>query len=102
VGLDCGHRRRARALSTSALLTSRILGDEMWRHVLYAICIVEAAMLAACLVVVVVEPDLIGFAPSPHVRQLCAIGALVLMVGSCYALVGWLRHLLAAHTGFNL
>ena len=67
----------------------------MWRHVLYLVCIVEAAALAAILVAVVVEPELIGYEPSPWVRRLCAWAALVLIVGCAYGVVGWLRTLLA-------
>jgi hypothetical protein len=34
----------------------------VWRHLLYAVCIAEAALPAAILVAVVFQPD---FAPSP-------------------------------------
>ena len=67
----------------------------MWRHVLYAVCIAEAALLAAALVAAVIQPDVLGLAPSPRVRQLCGWGAVALMAGCGYALVGWLRSLLA-------
>ena len=67
----------------------------MWRHALYAVCIVEAAVLAAILVVVVIQPDLLGLEPVPWVRRLCAWGALALMVGCAYGMVGWLRSILA-------
>jgi hypothetical protein len=68
-------------------------GTAVWRHVLYAVCLMEAAVLAAVLVVVVIEPDLLGLVPSPGVRQLCGWAALVLMVGCAYGVVGWLRSL---------
>jgi hypothetical protein len=67
----------------------------MWRHLLYLVCIVEAAVLAAVLVAAVIQPDVLGLAPSPRVRQLCGWGAVALMAGCGYALVGWLRSLLA-------
>src|SRR5215207_1951721 len=70
-------------------------GDGMWRHVLYSVCVAEAALLAAALVAVVVQPDALGLAPSPRVRQLCGWSAVALMVGCGSALVGWLRALLA-------
>ena len=44
----------------------------MWRDLLYAACIAGSALLAAILVTIVVQPDLLGLAPSPGVRQLCA------------------------------
>jgi hypothetical protein len=59
-------------------------------------------VLAAVLVAVVVEPDLLGLEPTPWVRRICAWGALVLMLGCGYAVVGWLRSLLAGRAGFNL
>ena len=74
----------------------------MWRHVLYAVCVVEGAFLAAVLVAVVIQPDLIGFEPSPLVRRTCAWGALALMVGCGYAVVRWLRSLLTRRTALNL
>jgi hypothetical protein len=43
---------------------------------------------------VVIQPDVLGLAPSPSVRQFCGWGAVALMVGCAYALVGWLRSLL--------
>ena len=43
------------------------MGDAVGRHVLYAVCIVEAALLATILVAVVVQHDLLGVAPSPTV-----------------------------------
>jgi hypothetical protein len=74
----------------------------VWRHVLSAVCVVEAAVLAAIVVVVVVEPDLLGYAPAPWARRVCAWGALALMVGCGYSAVGWLRSLLARRTGLNV
>ena len=73
----------------------------MWRHLLYAVCIAEAALLAAVLVAVVIQPDLLGLAPSPWARQLCGWGAVALMVGCGYALVGWLRALVTRRTSLN-
>src|SRR5215212_600418 len=70
-------------------------GPTVRRHLLYAVCIAEAATLAAALVAAVIQPDVLGLAPSPRVRQLCGWGAVALMVGCGYALVGWLRSLLA-------
>ena len=67
----------------------------MWRHLLYAVCIAEAALLAAVLVAVEIQPDSLGLAPSPRARQLCGWGAVALMVGCGYALVAWLRSLLS-------
>jgi hypothetical protein len=46
------------------------------------------------LVAVVVQPDVLGLAPSPSVRRICAWGAVALMAGCAYALVAWLRSLL--------
>ena len=66
----------------------------MWRHLLYAASIAEAALLAAALVAVVIQPDVLGLAPSSGVRQFCGWGAVALMVGCGYALVAWLRSLL--------
>ena len=72
----------------------------MWRQVLYAVCVAEAALLAAALVAVVIQPDLVGIAPSSGVRQLCGWGAVALMVGCGYALVGWLRSLLTGNVPY--
>jgi hypothetical protein len=66
----------------------------VWRHVLYAVCMLEAALLAALLVTVVVNPDLLGLEPSPQFRRLCAWSALSLMVGCSYGAAAWLRSLL--------
>jgi hypothetical protein len=74
----------------------------LWRHLLYVVCLVEAALLAAILVAMVVEPDLRGYEPSPWVRRICAWRALMLMVGCAYAVVGWLRSLLTGRAGVNL
>jgi hypothetical protein len=74
----------------------------VWRHVLYAVCIGEAAVLAAVLVAAVVEPNLLGYEPSPWMRRICAWGALALMVGCTYGMVSWLRSLLAGRAGLNL
>ena len=74
----------------------------MWRHLLYLVCIVEAAALAAVLVAVVVRPGLVGYEPSPSIRQVCAWAALVLMVCCASGLVSWIRAVLAGRTGFNL
>src|SRR5215204_2544285 len=69
-------------------------GPTVWRHLLYAASIAEAALLAAALVAVVIQPDVLGLAPSSGVRQFCGWGAVALMVGCGYALVAWLRPLL--------
>ena len=66
----------------------------MWRHLLYAACVAAAALLAALLVAVVIQPDVLGLAPSPRARQLCGWGAVALMASCGYALVAWLRPLL--------
>ena len=58
--------------------------------------------LAAVLVAVVVTPGLLGFAPTPSIRQVCAWAALVLMVGCAAGLVSWIHAVLAGRTGFNL
>jgi hypothetical protein len=58
--------------------------------------------VAAVLVAVVVEPNLLGDEPAPWVRRVCAWGALVLMVGCAYAVVGWLHSLLTGRAGVNL
>lgn len=78
------------------------MGDDVWRHVLYAVCVVEAAALAAILVVVVVEPSRLGVVPPPWVRPVCAWGSLALMIGCGSAVIGWLRSLLPGRAGFNL
>ena len=74
----------------------------MWRHLLYLVCIIEAAALSAILVTMVVGPGLTGVVLSPRARQLCALAALVLMVGCAVGLVGWLRSVLTGRTGLNL
>jgi hypothetical protein len=63
----------------------------VWRHLLYAVCIAEAALLAAALVAVVIQPDVLGLAPSPRIRQVCGWGAVALLVGCGYATVGCAR-----------
>jgi hypothetical protein len=73
----------------------------VWRHVLYGVCIVEAALLAAILVTVVIQPDLLGLAPTSGIRRLSGWGAVALMVGCGYAAVRWLRALVMGWTGFN-
>ena len=62
----------------------------MWRHLLYLVCIVEAAALAAILVALVIDPRLAGAPLTPRTRQLCDLLALVLMFGSGYAAARWL------------
>jgi hypothetical protein len=74
----------------------------VWRHVLYAVCIVEAAVLAAILVVVVIEPDRLGVVPSLGVRQACAWSALALMVGCGFTVIGWLRSAVAGRAGITI
>jgi hypothetical protein len=64
----------------------------MWRHLLYLLCTVEAAALAAVLVTAVVEPGVTGVILSPGLRQVCAISALALMVGCAVAAWSWLRY----------
>jgi hypothetical protein len=76
--------------------------DVVWRRVLYAVCFMEAALLATILVVVVVEPDRFGIVLSPRTRQLCALGALMLMTGCAGPVVGWLYSRVAGWTGLNL
>jgi hypothetical protein len=98
---DCARGVRA-LLARAALIIKDPMEDGVWRHVLSAVCIVEAALLAAILLTVAIQPDLLGFAPSPRIRQLCAFGALVLVVVCGYAVVGWLRSLVTGRTGFNL
>jgi dolichyl-phosphate-mannose--protein O-mannosyl transferase len=66
----------------------------MLRRLTYLVCTVEAALLAAILVAAVVEPGLAGPALSPRTRQFYAVGALVLIVGCCYAVFCWLRDVL--------
>ena len=68
----------------------------MWRRLLYVVCTVEAAVLAAVLVGVVIDRGATGSALSPRMRQLCAIVALVLMIGCSYAVVCWLRDAVTA------
>ena len=68
----------------------------MWRHVLYAVCIVEAAVLASVLVALVIDPSLAGSPLTPGTRQLCAVVALGLMLGSGYAAARWLSDVLAS------
>jgi hypothetical protein len=69
----------------------------MWRRLLDPVSTIEAV-----LVIVVVEANLLGFAPSPSARRLCAWGALILMVGCGCAAVAWLRSLLPRRTGITL
>jgi hypothetical protein len=73
----------------------------MWRHRLSAVCIVEATALAAILVAVVIQPGLIGLAPSPGIRQLCGWGAVALIVGCAVATAGWLRVLVTGRMSLN-
>jgi hypothetical protein len=73
----------------------------MWRHVLYGVCIVEAALLAAILVTVVVQPDLLGLAPTSGIRRLCGWGGVALIAGCGYAAVAWLRALVTERSGLN-
>ena len=47
----------------------------------------RGALLAAILIAVVVQPDLVEFTPSPSARRLYAWGALALMVGCGYGAV---------------
>ena len=74
----------------------------MWRLVIYPVCIGEAAVLAAILVAVVVRPDLVGFAPSPGVRQASAWAALALLAGCAVGVVAWLRTVMTTLTHHNL
>jgi hypothetical protein len=53
----------------------------MWRQLLYLVCTVEAAVVAATLFVLVIAPD---SALSVRTKQLSALSALVLAMGSCY------------------
>lgn len=62
----------------------------MWGRLLYLVCIVEAGVLAAILAALVVDPSLAGSPLTPRMRQLCAVVALVLMIGCAYAAVRWL------------
>jgi hypothetical protein len=48
------------------LTTTEHDGAGMWRNALYAVCIAEAAPLAAALVAAVVQPDVLGLAPPPR------------------------------------
>ena len=68
----------------------------MWRRLLYVVCTVEAAILAAVLVGVVIDRGATESALSPRMRQLCAIVALVLMIGCSYAGACWLRDAVTA------
>jgi hypothetical protein len=90
VGLG-GARSRARCgVFARASLITDPTEDDMWRRLLYLVCTVEAALLAAILVTVVVEPEFVGVTVSRPMRQLCAVAALVLMTGCGYAVVCWL------------
>ena len=73
----------------------------MWRHVLYGVCIVEAALLAAILVTVVVQPDLLGLAPSSGTRRVCGWSAVALIAGCGFAVAGWLRAIATGRTHAN-
>ena len=55
----------------------------MWQQLLYLVCTVEAALVAATLFVLVIAPD---SALSMRTKQLYAISGLVLAMGSCYGL----------------
>jgi hypothetical protein len=74
----------------------------MWLRLLYVVSTVEAALLAAILVVVVVEPGVVGFAVSPRARQLCAVGALVLGVGCAVAVYSWLQACVSGRSWLDL
>jgi alkylhydroperoxidase/carboxymuconolactone decarboxylase family protein YurZ len=60
----------------------------VWRRLLYLVCTAEAAVLAAALYLLVIAPE---YALSPRMRQLCAISALLLASGCCYAVVRQVR-----------
>jgi hypothetical protein len=68
--------------------------DSMWRHVLYLVCTVEAALLAVALFMLVIDPN---HTLSPGIRQVCAISTLVLGAGSCFGAVQVLRGAVADH-----
>jgi hypothetical protein len=74
-------------------------GCHVWRRLLYLVLTVEAALLAAGLFVLVIDPDIVL---SPRERQLCAIGAVALGAGCCCALVCWLRLVFARWEWLNL
>jgi hypothetical protein len=54
----------------------------VWRRLLYLVCTVEAALLSAALYVLVTDSSA---TLSPVLRQLCAVAALALAGGCCYA-----------------
>ena len=57
----------------------------MWRRLICVVCTVEAGVLAAILAAFVIDPSLAAVPMTPGVRRLCALAALVLMLGSGYA-----------------
>ena len=57
----------------------------MWRRLIYVVCTVKAGVLAAILAALVIDPSLAAVPLTPAVRRLCALTALVLMLGSGYA-----------------
>jgi len=60
-------------------------------------------MRCVVLVAVVIEPQMVGLTVSPRMRQLCALGALVLMIGCGYTLLCWLYDaVLAGRRRLNL
>jgi membrane protein implicated in regulation of membrane protease activity len=75
------------------------LGGRVWLHVLYLVCIAEAAGLAGLLFAAVIES---GTSLSPASRQLCAAVALVLSVASCYAIYSWLGAIVGRRNRLNL
>lgn len=68
VGLGGSRARGGRALlARAALMINDPMRDRGVAACADAVCVVEAAVLVA----VVVEPDLVGYEPSPWVRRLC-------------------------------
>ena len=57
----------------------------MWRRLICVVCTVEAGVLAAILAALVIDPSLAAVPLTPGVRRVCALAALVLMLGSGYA-----------------
>jgi hypothetical protein len=68
--------------------------DRMWRQLLYLVCVVEAAPLATVLFVLVIDPE---YALAPRMRQVGAIGLLVLGGRSCYAVGRFLLGTVSGH-----
>jgi hypothetical protein len=73
----------------------------MWRHLLYFVATVGIALIAALLIVLVVEPRLAGNPLTGRGRQMSALMSLVLIGGCGYVMFCWLRYTAAGHGRFD-